>query len=279
MSKALRRAPLGFAFGTRNYERGGVYGPIRRPYLTLLAVDTGRVAVWADDDPPITLVSGECAVFYNQKSILYDYPRDLWTTVAWLECEPSGGLPPEFGEGRLLSRVVPPSARLRSLLRLGTELGPESTVHRNALRNSIGEAVLDAFVLEASDGTHDAAVPPAARFAHRYIEARYLEDIDLKQIALAARVTPQHLVSSFRKAFSVTPIRFLWQLRARAAAAELCASDEPIAEIAWRCGYRSPYHFSRHIKQLFGMPPSELRARGGFEGGSNNTDGAREIHF
>jgi len=122
-------------------------------------------------------------------------------------------------------------------------------------------------------------VPPAARFAHRYIEARYLEDIDLKQIALAARVTPQHLVSSFRKAFAVTPIRFLWQLRARAAAVELCASDEPIAEIAWRCGYRSPYHFSRHIKQLFGMPPSELRARRGFEGGSNNTDGAREIHF
>ncbi len=34
-----------------------------------------------------------------------------------------------------------------------------------------------------------------------------------------------------------------------------------VAEIAYRCGFKDPFHFSRLVKKLQGLPPREVRRR------------------
>ena len=63
----------------------------------------------------------------------------------------------------------------------------------------------------------------------------------------------------FREHLKLSPSQYLWELRISKGVNLLRATGHNISEIAYRCGYQTPYHFSRHIKQKFGCSPSELR--------------------
>jgi AraC family L-rhamnose operon regulatory protein RhaS len=44
----------------------------------------------------------------------------------------------------------------------------------------------------------------------------------------------------------------------------LMQSGTPIAQIAYECGYRDPFHFSRQIRKEFSKTPRDMRAGKGF---------------
>ena len=52
-----------------------------------------------------------------------------------------------------------------------------------------------------------------------------------------------------------------------------------ISEIAYQCGYKNPYHFSRQIRQFFKHSPSELRKSRGYVDASGVAEGAPDIYF
>ncbi len=70
-----------------------------------------------------------------------------------------------------------------------------------------------------------------------------------------------------------TPARHLWKFRLERGVAMLEETGHTVAEIAYRCGFKNPFHFSRLIKQQAGRPPREIRRRawsaqhGGASGG------------
>jgi AraC-like DNA-binding protein len=51
----------------------------------------------------------------------------------------------------------------------------------------------------------------------------------------------------------------------------LSATGLTVAEIADRCGFQSPFHFSRLVKKLQGCSPRETRARSWAAPSSKNT--------
>lgn len=108
---------------------------------------------------------------------------------------------------------------------------------------------------------------------------RTSREITLDQLASIANLSPQHLISSFSKNIGLTPMRYLWQARANRGRALLLQSGLSVSEIAYQCGYKNPFHFSRHIRQNFGMAPTEVRANKGYRPPSDILESPRDTAF
>lgn len=70
-----------------------------------------------------------------------------------------------------------------------------------------------------------------------------------------------HLVGEFTRNYREPPMAFLRRQRMHQAS-RLLVEDayQPIAEIAWRCGYRSSSLFARHFRRIHGRTPRQWRA-------------------
>jgi AraC-like DNA-binding protein len=89
-----------------------------------------------------------------------------------------------------------------------------------------------------------------ARLSHRWTIAELSRLVGLSRAPLTRR---------FVAALGAPPLRHLAELRMRAAADRLRESDETLAEIAARVGYRSEFAFAKAFKRLFGVAPGVFR--------------------
>ncbi|NBC11479.1 MAG: helix-turn-helix domain-containing protein [Planctomycetes bacterium] len=144
----------------------------------------------------------------------------------------------------------------------GREPGPEPT--RQA------EALLSLFLHEAGAGYADLlpteegpAVPPpvlrAMDWARRELQTDPSAAIDLDRLARAAAVNPRHLCRLFADAADTTPMRWVQHRRLDQARSLLRRSNLSVQQVADRCGFASPFHFSRAYKARFDRPPSADR--------------------
>ena len=58
-----------------------------------------------------------------------------------------------------------------------------------------------------------------------------------------------------------TPQEFIIRYRLTKAADMMKLTNDPIGEIAAKCGYQNQLHFSRAFKKRYGVPPREWRAQ------------------
>ena len=265
----------GFVFGDVVLPRGGEYGPLDRAYVTFLAIRSGAARVEVDDRT-LSVVAGECAVVVNRRRLRIFYQRHLRTEASWCEAHPATLA---AGAQAPFAPKLPFCGRLERLQAMGLELGLGSGPSLNVLRNALGRALFAGYAHESRASEAERAVPPSVLRARRCIEERFAEDLVLADIASAAALSPAHLVSVFRRHLGTTPIRHLWRVRAREAHQLLLASDLPSAEVAYRCGYKSPFHFSRQIKAVFGEAPSALRRARGYRVPSNVAEDARDVLY
>ncbi len=97
----------------------------------------------------------------------------------------------------------------------------------------------------------------------RYIDI-HLSDpgLSASMVAEACDISPRYLSSLLKQ--NGTPFsELVWDKRMKIASSWLSSSrpsEISIAEIAFRVGFKSPAHFSRMFKRLFGMGPREYRA-------------------
>jgi AraC-like DNA-binding protein len=142
------------------------------------------------------------------------------------------------------------------------------------LKNAARAAALDATVeLAASvlrcelgapieDEENNAGLFAAAQMLiRRHLTSR---DLTPELIAGQLRCSRAHLYRLFA-AHGETVAKYVRELRLQCAY-ELLARDnirkEQIGDIAYRCGFEDPVHFTRLFRQRFGLTPSELRSSG-----------------
>jgi AraC-like DNA-binding protein len=53
----------------------------------------------------------------------------------------------------------------------------------------------------------------------------------------------------------------VWEVRTRRGALLLRETGLTVGEVAFRCGFQTPFHFSRWVRELFGVSPRALRAK------------------
>jgi AraC-like DNA-binding protein len=81
----------------------------------------------------------------------------------------------------------------------------------------------------------------------------------LADLAAAASVSPKHLCRLFGSGLGATPMQAVRLLRLEWSVALLLRSNLSVKQVAGRCGFVSPYHFSRSFARAYLCPPSEVR--------------------
>jgi AraC family transcriptional regulator len=111
---------------------------------------------------------------------------------------------------------------------------------------------------ERSNGT--------ARRARAWLEPvreRLDADLDarpsLAELAASAGVHPVHLARSFRERYGLSIGEYARQLRLDWAAAQLTATETPVALVAAEAGFADQSHFTRAFKQHTGLTPGRYR--------------------
>lgn len=135
----------------------------------------------------------------------------------------------------------------------------------------VAPAVADLLVHERIRGARDRQrVPLRQRLgsgqsrlsaAAALMEANIEEPLRLPEVAEHAGISIRQLERLFHEHLDCTPVAYYMELRLLRAREYLLHSDQPVAEVAALCGFRSAAHLTRRYQRFFGLPPSEDRRR------------------
>ena len=101
--------------------------------------------------------------------------------------------------------------------------------------------------------------PRQLRTVLEFIEAHIAETISLPTLAAVAGLSPSHFVRAFKTSVARTPHAHILMQRIARAMAMLTETDEPLAQIAFACGFSDQSHLTRQFGMLVGITPSRWR--------------------
>ena len=133
----------------------------------------------------------------------------------------------------------------------------------------ISQLVSEQFVLERVRSAEDRQyVPLRAQVgsAHRgmiqvaeLMEENIEKPLSLEEIARTTGLSRRQIERLFRRHLDCVPKRYYLEMRLRRARELLLQTAMPIMDVTTSCGFKSPPHFSRCYRALFGHPPSAER--------------------
>ena len=94
-----------------------------------------------------------------------------------------------------------------------------------------------------------------------YISQCYMEDIRIGDLAKASHISETHFRRVFTSYMHMSPLEYINKVRIQTACEILKKTDEPISDIAYKCGFTTNSTFNRNFRQLMGMSPAEWRKR------------------
>jgi len=94
-----------------------------------------------------------------------------------------------------------------------------------------------------------------------YIQANYMQNITLKQLAGLYFVNEKYLGRTFKKETGQSVHEYLNRIRMDKAAHLLVHTTKPILDVALECGFGSLSHFIRTFKAHTTLTPTDYRAR------------------
>ncbi len=109
--------------------------------------------------------------------------------------------------------------------------------------------------------------PPSSYAADRKAHARVLDYIDsmidgplsLEELAGVAQMPLLRFLRSFSNAIGSTPHAYITERRLQRARRLLRASDAPLADIAFACGFSHQSHLGAVLKERLGLSPRQYR--------------------
>jgi AraC family transcriptional regulator len=122
------------------------------------------------------------------------------------------------------------------------------------------EALVLELVVAAERRRRGSAGPRCVALGVEFLHEHFAERVQLADVAAAAGVHPAHLARAFRASHGVSIGQYVRRLRCEWAAAKLCSTDEPLAEIARGAGFADQSHFTRAFRGHSGTTPGRYRA-------------------
>lgn len=222
--------------------------------VTLVAVERGYVTI-QNDDTCQDLRHQHCGLFISSRSTTFSCHAEDGRVVS---CSARLSSFPTLINLRSPIEHKPRTDRIPTLFRLGINLAAANSPADLHLRDTIGEALLRAFIAEREIG-YDIAPPSFVRKTQSYFHQYFAEPCALEKLAIFVGVRKEYLISEFRRHIGKTPMRYLWDLRIRRAAQMVQTTSMTLAEIASHTGFKSQFHLSREIKRMTGVSPRDLR--------------------
>ena len=122
-------------------------------------------------------------------------------------------------------------------------------------------------------------LPQHVKRALGFMRGNMAEKITLAELTSACGVPERTLLKQFQTFLGVAPLAYLRRLRLNAVRSELTkpGNDEPIADIAARCGFSHLGRFAGDYRRLFRESPSTTRQRAGARANGAMPHGNREL--
>jgi AraC family transcriptional regulator len=95
--------------------------------------------------------------------------------------------------------------------------------------------------------------------ARDFIEASFLENLDLKGIAEVVNLSPHHFLRLFKEIFTITPYQMVIGRRLEKAKQMLLTGGSSVTDVCFDMGFESLGSFSRDFKRKFGVSPSQVK--------------------
>ena len=92
-----------------------------------------------------------------------------------------------------------------------------------------------------------------------FIHARYRENLPIAEVAAAGDMSVAMLERRMKRFLGLTPNRLVVRVRVEEAVELIIRSRERLVDIASDCGFADQAAMSKHVKQLLGVSPRELR--------------------
>jgi AraC family transcriptional regulator len=254
------RRSVQVTFGDVTYQPGGQCGPRVQQDFQLVAMVDGEANIQVDDDMR-HLPMRHIALMRPGHREHFMFTREAETHHTWCAVHPSlvdDALGDELGRAPF---CLPVTSRLHNLMETGLSFAPSDLPSAQGMLTQLGLTLLHTFAFEAERVVLRSLTPDAIALAQGYVETNLSQPMVLDDIARAASVSPQHLVKLFNQHLRVTPMRYVWDVRLRRGVDLLTHSGLTVGEVAEQCGFQSPFHFSRLMKQRYGASPRELRKR------------------
>ncbi|MBI5381936.1 MAG: helix-turn-helix transcriptional regulator [Opitutae bacterium] len=150
--------------------------------------------------------------------------------------------------------------RCSSLVDIGLSLPRLAGEQAQGLIESLAMATIQEYLFDAEcSGAPPPAEPNPLRRALEWIGRTGASPVDIASLSREAGVSPTHLLRMFKQHMGTTPMHYVWEMRARRGVQLLRETELSVGEVAWRCGFQTPFHFSRWVKKLHGVSPAGIR--------------------
>lgn len=100
---------------------------------------------------------------------------------------------------------------------------------------------------------------PLLADAFRLMEYHLAESFSLSNLAEKLHVSPNYLNRLFLRELGMPPKRYLIGQRMQLARSLLNSTTLSVQEISLRCGYKTPFAFSKEFRKQFGISPRSFR--------------------
>ncbi len=255
----LLREADGVYFGDVTYAPGSVLGPRQQADFQVVVLYHGALTLTVDGralDVPVRTVLLLKPGHQEQFVFSASRPsRHVWCTVA------ARHLADVAAHLEAHGWLLPLTAPVQALLDIGLAAPEPGLALRDRVVVTTGRLLMTQIALEAEQRTTIARVPAALLAAQGFIHDTLGEPLNVATIARAANVSPQHLARLFRDHIGTSPMRYVWERRRERGAEMLIQTGLAVGEIALLLGYQTPYHFSRAIRERYGVSPRGLRQR------------------
>lgn len=252
--------PQGIYAGRAIYPPGGTHGPRIQRHVQLVAMHSGCLDLHIDGEMRrygpaqlVWLIPGQRLFFEFSKT------EESWHS--WIDY---WGAPPD----EVLQLLASNPASLSGNHEIERLLADAVTwqisgrqLHEELVRSAAYQVLL-IYLDEVTRGFDaEGSSHPAVMQVMRYATRHLSHNISLSDLAAQASVTPEHLCRLFAQSGHPSPMAWLWNVRIRHGLGMLRSTGLSVEEIARQCGFRSPFHFSRKVKEFTGLSPTEYRRR------------------
>ena len=258
------------AFGQVVYEPAGFCGPRIQKDIEFVLLHHGACDVLVDGKARV-LKPGMVYLFLPQHREEFRFSAEIRTHHSWCSFRPD--LPDDALRHALVQAPVEAtlSPLFEKLLADAFLIGPVQGEISERVVECLALAVGAEYLAMTRSPPGTAGADPCVVRALRHMEDHYSQADCLGTTHAMAGCSRNALISRFVRVTDLTPDSYLWRLRTQKGIAMLSATGLPVAEIADRCGFQSPFHFSRLVKKLQGCSPRETRARSWAAPSSKNT--------
>lgn len=245
-------------FGEVIYEPGGSCGPrVQRDYeLILIQSGAGRVTL---NKAVRQMNAGTVSLFVPGNRDFFEYTASQETHHSWCTIRPR--FMPKNLWNRLQQSLVsiPSSSLLRSLFEEALKLNPTPDNPLDTLIEHLACCTFAEFLHITSRNNRELIGDMAVNAFLRYVGDHFAEEDCLQAARRVSGVSRNTLLNKFHQAMQTTPAHYLWTVRIERGVSMLIETGQTVAEVAYRCGFKNPYHFSRLLKQHTGQSPKETR--------------------